>query len=350
MGYSFMSVTKIKSTKQMMNMFNHNYRQMEVENADPTLSFLNEELVKLQEKNYVEACQKRLEELENYKNGSKKVRSNSVLALEVVTTFSREDREKIDLESWKKDNVAWLNKAFNMREDLYGNNVLSVMYHGDESGNVHCHAFIQPINDKGNLVASDFLGGPQQMRELQDSYGKMMSERHGLKRGLEGSVAKHSDIKKYYTQLNRAVSPTLPVYDKADTFQSYQEKMKDYVESIQLKTLQIQNEKEREVVEARTEQKRLAHELKQKEREINRLTRDIADKKREEEELVREFGPMEEIRSKLRTTDELNYALKNHPDDELSTEVIGHVNSMVMWAREQKKKQAERGKTIYDKS
>ncbi len=73
---------------------------MDVLNADPEMSYLNEELVKLDDKTYVEAFNERMKTL-GY-GEDKKIRSNAVYAFEVVTTFSREDHEKIDLEEWKK--------------------------------------------------------------------------------------------------------------------------------------------------------------------------------------------------------------------------------------------------------
>ena len=72
---------------------------------------------------------------------SKKIRSNAVLGFEVVTTFSREDADHMDCNKWKENNTKWLTETFNIDPEKYGNNVLSVVYHGDEPGNVHCHAF-----------------------------------------------------------------------------------------------------------------------------------------------------------------------------------------------------------------
>jgi hypothetical protein len=185
MGYSFMTIEKVKDKGSLTKKYNHNYRKGKIDNADPNLADQNEELVKLDPdaeytehtKTYVDAFNEKMEKL---KETNPKIRKNAVLALEVVTTFSREDAEHVDLEKWKKDQVEWLRKTFNPDPEKYGDNVISVMYHGDEAGNVHCHSVVIPIDDKGQLNCSYFLDGRAKCIEMQDSYGKMMMENHNL--------------------------------------------------------------------------------------------------------------------------------------------------------------------------
>ena len=74
------------------------------------------------------------------------------------------------------------------------------MCHDDETGNTHCHAFIQPIDQKGHLNAS-FLQTEKKMEDpdihdcrtlMQKLYGSL-----GLQRGMKGSKARHKDIKNF---------------------------------------------------------------------------------------------------------------------------------------------------------
>ena len=200
MGYCFMDIKKIKSLNVMAAKYKHNYREITVPNAVPELSGMNRELVPLIGKDgnpvdYNEAFKQKMESLEYYKDH--KLRSNAVLAYEIVTTFSHEDAGKVDVEKWQEDNVKWLKDTFNLTPEN-GNCVLSVMYHGDEYGNVHCHSLVVPVNEEGRICASRFTDGAAALRRLQDSYAKAMQE-HGLKRGIERSSAKHQDIKKFYT-------------------------------------------------------------------------------------------------------------------------------------------------------
>lgn len=77
-----------------------------------------------------------------------KIRHDQVYAMEVVSTFSRE--EDINIEAWKKKNVEWLQKTFNQAGDGR-NNIASVVFHADETGNVPCHAIVVPIAPRGRL-------------------------------------------------------------------------------------------------------------------------------------------------------------------------------------------------------
>ena len=137
MGYCFMHIGKIKTYGALQSHYIHNYREIEVANAIAEKATENEELILLPVRNgekmtYGDVVKERLDNLDYYKDH--KLRPNQTLALEVVTTFSRED--DIDLEKWKEENVKWLQKTFNKAGDGK-DNVISVMYHGDEQGKVN---------------------------------------------------------------------------------------------------------------------------------------------------------------------------------------------------------------------
>lgn len=248
MSYCFMSTQKIKTLGQMTAKYNHNYRKIEIENADPSLADRNEELVKLgnkengDAKTYVDAFAERTSHL-------KHIRSNAVLGVEVITTFSREDN--IDLETWKKENVKWLKDTFNKAGDGK-DNVVNVVYHGDEVGNVHCHAMVIPIDDKGNLSASFYLDGSRALRDMQTSYADKMKQ-FGLKRGLEGIGAKHRDIKKFYADLNNAKNVPFPKRD--ETPFEYRDRVLESIEELQLAAMRERIEKDREAERKRAEQR-----------------------------------------------------------------------------------------------
>lgn len=233
MGYCFMTIDKIHSLGELTAKYNHNYRKIQVDNADPRLSKNNEELVHLPISNftkkqlgYAEAFQKRLDSIPYYKDHA--IRKGGVLAYEIVLTYSREDN--IDIESWKKKNIQWLKNTFDKSPDGKSN-VLSVVYHADEPGNVHCHAIVTPIDERGKLNASRFTNGWRAMTDLQTSYANEMKE-FGLERGLEGGQAKHRDIKKYYADLNNAKK--LPEPMPEETADLYKERIFDNLETLQL--------------------------------------------------------------------------------------------------------------------
>ena len=168
MGYCFMSTEKIHSLGELTAKHNHNYRKVFVDNANPFEKDKNEELLPLpinangQQMDYNDFFKKRMREI-----GNPKTRKNAVYAIEVVTTFSKEDN--IDIETWKKRNVEWLQKEFNKAGDGK-NNIASVVYHGDEAGNVHCHAIVIPVNSQNKLCASSYLDGSRALSDMQTSY------------------------------------------------------------------------------------------------------------------------------------------------------------------------------------
>lgn len=231
MGYCFVTAEKIKSLGTLTSKYIHNYRKVAVENADPTLFHLNEELVPLPheengtEMTYKDFFKHRIESLEYYKKH--KIRNDQVYAFEVVSTFSRE--EDIDIEAWKRKNVEWLQKTFNQAGDGK-NNIASVVFHADEPGNVHCHAIIIPIDPRGRLNAKHYTGGYRLMSEMQTSYANDMKE-FGLERGLEGGQARHKDIKKYYAELNRAME--IPETMPFETAEEYRNRCQEEIQTMQ---------------------------------------------------------------------------------------------------------------------
>jgi len=52
------------------------------------------------------------------------------LGFEVVTTFSREKLNDVDIQKWKEDNVKWLKEAFNANSEKYGDNPESMQKAG----------------------------------------------------------------------------------------------------------------------------------------------------------------------------------------------------------------------------
>ena len=139
--------------------------------------------------------------------------------MEVVSTFSRE--EDINIEAWKKKNVEWLQKTFNQAGDGR-NNIASVVFHADETGNVPCHAIVVPIAPRGRLNTKHYTGGYKIMHKIQNFYAEAMKQ-FGLERGLEGGQAKHRDIRKYYANLNRALEiPEVMPFETAEEFRCYQ--------------------------------------------------------------------------------------------------------------------------------
>ena len=333
-GYCFMTIEKVKDKGSLTRKYQHNYRTGKVPNADPELLHKNEELVKLGGKTYVEKFDEIMNRL---REQNPKIRKNAVLALEIVTTFSRDKIESVDLEKWKSDQVKWLRENFNPNPEEFGDNVVSVMFHGDEAGNVHCHSVIIPIDDKGHLNASYFLDGRAAMIKLQDSYGDMMEERHGLKRGLRGSSAKHEDIKRFYAAQNMALAQEGPeirtVKGRKETVEEYKERSDEYIKDLHLKMLAMQKEHERTIAEMRTLslQERLDYYKKKK-----KLETDTG--------LLEGIENLKEVVSKGNVMDELYEGLQHYPDKDKAKLVNDAIVDIVKFERERKEEIKRTGK------
>ena len=132
------------------------------------------------------------------------VRSNAVHAVEFLLSASPEyfrpnnptDYGVYDparLDAWAKANVEWLQRE-------YGDRIVKAELHLDEA-TPHIHAYLVPIDERGQLNCRGIFGERKNMFALQDSYAAAM-EPLGIERGIRGSKARHTDVDKYYTAVN----------------------------------------------------------------------------------------------------------------------------------------------------
>lgn len=230
---------KIKSKNMFVKMHKHNFRTDYCENIDKSNSYKNEELIALPEgETYKSILDKKIKESEYYK--THKVRSNAVFGIDVQIGFSREKLTDatFDLDAWKTQAVKWA-------EDTFGKeNVISAVLHMDES-TPHIHAVVIPMDD-GKLNCSKFLGSPQKMSELQSSIGQYMSE-VGLERGGRRSVAKHTDIQKFYGALESISEEMLPHPKANEDITSYYERAQEVYQKVLYKMYGQEKKAEAEI-------------------------------------------------------------------------------------------------------
>lgn len=332
MGYSFMTLEKVKNMNQIIGKYKHNYREIDVLNADPTKKALNEELVGLDGKTYKEAFEERMASLGYGKD--KRIRSNAVYGFEVVTTFSREEAEHMDFDKWKENNVKWLRQAFNANPEKYGDNVLSVVYHADEPGNVHCHAFIVPIDDKGNLNSRYYVQSRQKMIELQNSYGNLMKKEHNLERGIPHSKASHQDIKRYYTALNMTVARELPDVKEHESAMEYRKRVNELYKDVCLKIMGLEDQNRRLKLSQEQTVKNAVSAVKKE------MYETYQEKSEHMDELEREFGSFTEVKEKCENYDNLIRGIAE-AEEEQKNDFISIANTLIengYKAREKEKK------------
>ena len=190
MSFAILRVEKIKTQGAIASIGKHNERERETPNADYNITPENKTLVGDDSLSYLEAWQEKTKDL--------KIRSNAVLALEVVLTYSPEAKiqQSQNFEAWQAKNIQFLKDTFG--ED----NILKAKLHIDET-TPHIHAVIVPIDDKGKLNARAFTGGREKLRDMQTNYAEYMQD-FKLNRGIENSRAEHIPLKKFYGAMQDA--------------------------------------------------------------------------------------------------------------------------------------------------
>ena len=178
MAYAIMRFGRIKRTG-LAHTYRHNSREDMPPNADPARTAMNRELIGSGGTTYRDLFEDVRSEMliESPDFGKRKIRSDAAYGLEVLMTFSS-CTDGVDLEKWIQRNVEWLNESFNppgreayvhdydgTKKTIHLNNVRSVILHQDE-GIPHLHAFIIPVDEKGVLNASYYIGGMQRFERI----------------------------------------------------------------------------------------------------------------------------------------------------------------------------------------
>lgn len=225
MAYSILSMEKVHTMGDLQTRHEHNFREMPLPHVDHTLSSENEELVNFSGFDYKTLWYNRMKDLELETGEPVVKRKNSVIALEFISSFSRD--ADIDLEKWKTKNVEWMQEFFGAE------NVLSMQLHVDET-TCHIHTIVIPIDDRGRLCAKSFTGGRAKMRAMRDSYGEAMKE-VGLEPGERYSKTKKEDLGRFYNQINKAVDMRVPSILPGEMVDDYVKRVNEYVQDMQLR-------------------------------------------------------------------------------------------------------------------
>ena len=210
MAYAIMRCKKLASTGSVASALRHCYRERETLNADSDKTQQNEHGAS---KSSNEAMGKLRAML------PAKRRKDAVLAVEYLMTASPEWWEEASLEQqadFFKQSKQWLANKFG--EDR----IIVATIHRDETS-PHLSAFVVPLTVDGRLSAKELIGGRAQLSADQTSYAECV-QHLGLKRGLEGSKARHTTISQYYARVGMPLPkqpvvevPTPSLMDRAKT-------------------------------------------------------------------------------------------------------------------------------------
>lgn len=191
MAYAILRTKKLKTRGNIGASAMHNYRERDTPNADPVRHELNIHLNSKSSAELMTAFDGRI--------GDQKVRKNAVLMVEYFIGASPEfftSKEKTA--QFFKQSIAWL-------KDKHGaDNVIGCTIHQDET-TPHMCAYVVPMDTRGKLNARHFLGGREKLAKIQTDFANSVSNL-GLQRGMEGSKATHTEVKKYYAGVKMAAN------------------------------------------------------------------------------------------------------------------------------------------------
>ena len=211
MSYTVLHLEKAKGNDSAMSA--HIERTIHPKNADASRSHLNKELIIYPEgvNNRTSAIQYRL----NNAHLKRKIGTNQVRAIRVLLSGTHEVMKTIEenkqLNNWCNDNLNWIKETFGEE------NLVSAVLHMDEK-TPHIHATIVPIvtgerrkandsqtykkkNLNSNRLCADDIMARNKLKHYQNTYATVMAK-YGLRRGIEGSEAKHISTAEYYRNLH----------------------------------------------------------------------------------------------------------------------------------------------------
>lgn len=192
---------KLKSMGIVGASARHMTREAKTPNADPDRAHLNRVLIGGEDPYAdVEALVPSLDAVDE--KGLRCRRSNSVVAIEVLLTTSPEWWETStpeQQEEWLERSVLWLIAEYGEK------NIAHLRLHGDEQ-TPHLTGFIVPLDERGHLNARKWVGGGARCAQQQTDYA-LAVEHLGLRRGIEGSEAKHERVRRHYAQISESLTP-----------------------------------------------------------------------------------------------------------------------------------------------
>ena len=168
---------------------NENYKSTRNPQIDKLKTRLNYHTVPY-EKKYLSFIDERMKEL----TSKRKIKDDAVLITSFILGSDKEFFDGISSEAQKQ----FFDDCTEFFAERYGKeNVVSAVVHLDES-TPHLHFNLMPVMG-GRLCAKE-LFDRSALRELQTDFYEVVGKKYGLKRGKEGSTAKHLDTVAYKTK------------------------------------------------------------------------------------------------------------------------------------------------------
>lgn len=129
-------------------------------------------------------------------------RHNAVPCIELFVGASPEAMHKLsrkDQDAYMRGALEWIGREFGGQA-----NIVSAVIHRDES-TPHMQVLLVPLLD-GTLNAKKLIGNRDAMKDRQTRFAQVCGKPYGLRRGEEGSKAKHTSIRAFYGAIEAAGS------------------------------------------------------------------------------------------------------------------------------------------------
>ena len=226
--YAVLDIHKYHSTSSLRQQELHNNRDYEMNHVDNSLSYQNRELIDTGGLTYAQRWTE-IKKHQEARFGHKiAVRKNAVIAYDIVTAMTpgAEKALNIDIDSWCEANKQFMIDTFGEE------NIIAMTLHMDEKDDVepmgkrgtHIHTQVVPIDERGHLCARSFTGTKTMMKNLHTKYHGYM-EQFGLERGEPNSKLKHSNRKRWYSDVDRACNGKAPRIQDGETMENYLERL-----------------------------------------------------------------------------------------------------------------------------
>ena len=166
-----------------------NYKSTKNPQIDKSKTYLNYHTMPY-EKKYLSFIDERIKRL----SPKRKIKDDAVLITSFILGSDKEFFDRITAEQQKQ----FFADCAEFFSERYGKeNVISAVVHLDES-TPHLHFNLMPVTG-GRLCAKELFDRAA-LRKLQTNFYEVVGKKYGLKRGKEGSTAKHLDTVAYKTK------------------------------------------------------------------------------------------------------------------------------------------------------
>ena len=117
----------------------------------------------------------------------------------------------------KVEQYNFFSDCYKFFAERYGEeNIIAAVVHNDET-TPHMHLNLMPVTKDGRLCSKQLFDKPQ-LQQLQTDFYEVVGKKYGLKRGKEGSTAKHLDTVAFKTKkMTEAAEEKIREAEKAQT-------------------------------------------------------------------------------------------------------------------------------------